>query len=240
MKCPGQDSRYWKQNAIFEAKCPDCGEDVEFFKDDTTRRCKKCGHKFLNPQMDFGCASYCKYAEQCIGSLSPELLAQKEDLLKDRVAVEMKRFFKHDFRSIGHATRTARHAEEIAKGEGGNPAVILTAAYLHGLGGSPCGAGSPGNPSAPEASGKAGDILKALGAREELIREVSAIIEGMRREVPAADIESRAVRDACAIASLEEELKKGDAGPSKPESSIEAFLSTETGRSLAKRLLKGR
>ena len=25
MKCPGQDSRYWKPGAIFEEKCPECG-----------------------------------------------------------------------------------------------------------------------------------------------------------------------------------------------------------------------
>jgi|GEM_PF-6526355 len=35
MKCPGQDSRYWKPGAIFGAKCPECGGEVEFFKDDT-------------------------------------------------------------------------------------------------------------------------------------------------------------------------------------------------------------
>ena len=34
MKCPGQDSRYWKPGAIFEALCPECGAGVEFFKDD--------------------------------------------------------------------------------------------------------------------------------------------------------------------------------------------------------------
>jgi hypothetical protein len=48
--------------------------------------------------MDFGCASYCKYAEQCLGELPPELLAQRDDLLKDRVAVEMKRYFGRNFR----------------------------------------------------------------------------------------------------------------------------------------------
>ena len=107
MKCPGQDSQYWKPGAIFETKCPKCGAEVEFFKDDSMRRCAKCGHKFLNPSLDFGCASYCQYAEQCIGNLPPELIAQKEDLLKDRVAIEMKRYFKNDFKRIGHASRVA-------------------------------------------------------------------------------------------------------------------------------------
>jgi hypothetical protein len=31
MKCPGQDSQYWKPGAIFETKCPKCGAEVEFF-----------------------------------------------------------------------------------------------------------------------------------------------------------------------------------------------------------------
>ncbi|MCK7514565.1 MAG: hypothetical protein MZV70_68220 [Desulfobacterales bacterium] len=54
----------------------------------------ECGHRFVNPQMDFGCAAYCPYAEQCLGTLPEGLAAQKENLLKDRVAVEMKRYFR--------------------------------------------------------------------------------------------------------------------------------------------------
>ena len=134
MKCPGQDTQYWDAEAIFEAKCPECGHVVEFFKDDTTRKCNGCGHRFVNPKMDFGCAAYCQYAEQCVGDLPPELLAQKEDLLKDRVAIEMKRTFKTDFKRIGHATRVARYAERIGKSEGANMAVVLSAAYLHDIG----------------------------------------------------------------------------------------------------------
>ena len=134
MKCPGQDSRYWKPGAIFEAQCPECGAEVEFFKDDSTRRCKKCGFKFLNPSMDFGCASYCKFAEQCLGELPPELVAQRKELLKDRVALEMKRYFAKDFKRIGHASKVARYAEKIAQEEKGDPAVVLSAAYLHDIG----------------------------------------------------------------------------------------------------------
>ena len=69
MKCPGQDMIYWKENAIFDVDCPKCGAAVEFYKDDTNRKCGECGNRFVNPKMDFGCASYCQFAEQCLGTL---------------------------------------------------------------------------------------------------------------------------------------------------------------------------
>ena len=157
MKCPGQDTQYWKPGAIYEVKCPKCEKPVEFFKDDTARKCGNCGHRFVNPQMDFGCAAYCQYAEQCLGTLPDELLAQKEDLLKDRVAIEMKRYFKSDFKRIGHAGRAARYAERIAKKAEGMLPVILCAAYLRDVG-------------AVEAERKYGKVttehLVSFGARE--------------------------------------------------------------------------
>ena len=105
MKCPGQDTQYWKPGAIYEVKCPEYSHEVEFFKDDTTRKCGHCGHRFVNPKMDFGCAAYCPYAEQCLGTLPEEVVSQKADLLKERVAIEMKRYFGRDFKRIGHASR---------------------------------------------------------------------------------------------------------------------------------------
>ena len=130
MKCPGQDTQYWTAGAIFEVPCPQCRHGVEFFKDDTTRKCGNCGHRFVNPRMDFGCAAYCQYAEQCLGDLPPELVAKQEDLLKDRVAVAVKRYLKRDFKRIGHITRRVRHAEELGKRGKANLAVLLIAAYL--------------------------------------------------------------------------------------------------------------
>lgn len=32
MRCPGQDSQYWKADAIYDVPCPQCGEAVEFLK----------------------------------------------------------------------------------------------------------------------------------------------------------------------------------------------------------------
>lgn len=135
MKCPGQDTQYWNQDAVFDVKCPQCGAAVEFFKDDTTRRCGQCGHRFVNPKMDFGCAAYCQYAEQCLGDLPPELAAQQEDLLKDRVAIAVKRHLKTDFARIGRITRRARYAEAIAKENeaGAKLPVVLMTAFLWDL-----------------------------------------------------------------------------------------------------------
>ena len=86
MKCPGQDMKYWKDNAIFDVACPKCGTSVEFYKDDTSRKCGSCGHRFVNPKMDFGCASYCQYAEQCLGALPEDFTGGRDNLLKDKVA----------------------------------------------------------------------------------------------------------------------------------------------------------
>lgn len=220
MKCPGQDSRYWKPGAIFEAKCPQCGHPVEFFKDDVSRLCSKCGRRFLNPGLDFGCASYCKYAEQCLGALSPELIAQKESLLKDRVAIEVKRCMGRDFKGIGLAVKTARHAETIGKEEGGNLAAILPSAYLYPLAG-----GEEGLDAARE-------ILKRSGASDALTEEILQVLKESLSPREAGSDSYKILHDAHLTATLEE---NGRDGGDRPLFSAEDFL-TESGRELAGRL----
>jgi HD superfamily phosphodiesterase len=240
MKCPGQDSRYWKPGAIFDETCPKCGHKVEFFKDDTARRCSHCGHRFINPKMDFGCAAYCEFAEQCIGTLPPELLAEKEDLLKDRVAIEMKRYFKTDFKRIGHATRVARYAERIGKKETGNMAVILCAAYLHDIG-------------IPEAERKynsaaanyqeqegpiiAREILEKLGAKETLIQEVCDIVGHHHHPKPDETTNFKVLYDADLITNLEEKHKEHSLEPARIEELLEKSFLTDGGREEAKKVL---
>ena len=31
-KCPGQDTRYWTLDDVFESLCPHCGYSIEFFR----------------------------------------------------------------------------------------------------------------------------------------------------------------------------------------------------------------
>ncbi|MCP4132097.1 MAG: hypothetical protein GY754_14070 [bacterium] len=67
-KCPGQDTRYWKPEDIFEIKCGSCGTMVEFFKDDVQLKCYKCGTTIENPKIKMGCAEWCQYADECLGT----------------------------------------------------------------------------------------------------------------------------------------------------------------------------
>jgi len=237
MKCPGQDTQYWKPGAIFDATCPECGHSVEFFKDDTTRKCPSCGHRFLNPGLDFGCASYCQFAEQCIGNMPPELLAEKEDLLKDRVAIEMKRYFKADFKRIGHATRVARYAERIGKKEAGNLAVVLSAAYLHDIGIHE--AEKKHNSTAAryqelEGPPIARSILEKLGANKELTDEVCDIVGHHHSPGEDESVNFKVLYDADLIANLEDNAKEKNTKKEHLEKVIETSFMTAGGREEAR------
>jgi HD superfamily phosphohydrolase YqeK len=190
--------------------------------------------------MDFGCASYCQYAEQCIGDLPPELLAQKEDLLKDRVAIEMKKHFKSDFKRIGHASRVARYAERIGKSEGANMAVILSAAYLHDIG--IVEAEKKYNSTAAEYQHKEGppiakEILIRLGAKEELIDEVCDIIAHHHQPRDDDSLNFKVVYDADLVENSDEKQKENPMDSEKMAARIEKLFLTESGREVAREVL---
>jgi HD superfamily phosphodiesterase len=189
--------------------------------------------------MDFGCAAYCQFAEQCIGDLPPELLVQKQDLLKDRVAVEMKRIFKNDFDRIGHATRVARYAERIGKAEGGNLVVILCAAYLQNIdayearrkhGRHTAQQLKSGGPSTAKS------ILAKLGADEKIVAEVIAIIaEDSSRSHQS--VNDQVVHDANKLEKLEQNQKQETRDAEMLSERIEASFLTDSGRELAREML---
>lgn len=69
-KCPGQDTRNWTVNDIYEVSCPHCGFQVEYFKDDLKRACPQCGKCVVNPKNDMACAAWCKSATECLEQIS--------------------------------------------------------------------------------------------------------------------------------------------------------------------------
>jgi len=232
--------RYWGPDAIFETTCPSCGSSMEFFKDESSRTCKKCGRKVINPKIDFGCASYCQYASQCLGELPPELLSRRKDLLKDRVAVEMKRYFGQDFKRIGHASKVARYAEQLVKEEKGDMAVVLIAAYLHDIGikeaerkyGS-----NEANYQEQEGPPVARAMLKRLGAAPELIDEVCDIIGHHHHPRKEETLNFKILYDSDLIVNLEEKHKESPLHPEKLSGIIARSFLTASGGTLAQKIL---
>ncbi len=220
MKCPGQDMKYWKNDAIFDVNCPQCGTSIEFYKDDTTRKCSNCHHRIVNPKMDFGCASYCQFAEQCLGTLPEEFIGSREDLLKDKVAVEMKRYFQTDFKSIKLATNAARHAESICKSEGGNLAIILCAAFLHSTG-----------------IVAARSILQKVGASDPMILEICGLLESQAHLQEDSPLHAKIIHDALLLKQFQNDLKKSSIEAESKLQHIEERLFTESAKTIAKALM---
>ncbi len=240
MKCPGQDTQYWNHEAVFETQCPECGHDMEFFKDDATRRCSGCKKKIVNPKMDFGCAAYCQFAEECLGSLPEEFVAKREDLFKDRVAVEVKRYLGTNFKHIAHTVKVADFAEKIGKEEKANLAVVLSAAYLYNIGAK--NSFEKFDSTQPEDIAKespkvAKELMEKLGAKEELISEVIDIV--CHHSGPGKDdnLNRKVLHDADMLAHMV--TCEGKNGVDKKEFSakLDKFFLTSAGNKLARDLL---
>jgi HD superfamily phosphohydrolase YqeK len=243
MQCPGQDSRYWSGEDVFETSCPQCGHSVEFFKDDSQRSCRKCGHRLLNPKIDFGCASYCPYADQCLGSLPPELMAKRNDLFRDRLAIAMHRYFGQDMKRIRHAEDVAAYAEEIGKAEKANMAVVLAAGFLHDIGIREAerkfGSSSPRHQHT-EGPPVARELLQELQAEEDLIEEVCDIIGHHHTPREEESLNFQVLYDADLIVNLDEKYQEHPPVGEQLEKVINRSFLTDAGRRLAKKILKQR
>lgn len=191
MKCPGQDMQYWTSEAIYDVQCPKCQHVVEFYKDDTTRKCGFCGHRFINPKMDFGCATYCQFAEQCLGTLPEDFAGVRENLLKDKVAVEMKRHWKSDFKSIRRTLTTANFVETMSKMAGANMAIVLCAAYVADID-----------------ADASRSILEKAGATAQMIEGIHKVLNEISTD-NAKSPEGKLVHDALLLRSAREQIREG-------------------------------
>jgi hypothetical protein len=243
MKCPGQDLRFWKPGDIFETLCPACGAKVEFFKDEVRRKCR-CGHEMVNPKIDFGCAAWCPYAEQCVGMIPEEVKAkqraEQKDLLKERIALEVKKYLGTDFKRLKHALNVARWAEQILKREGGNPLIVLGAAYLHVVIDA-AGAIRKDEKRASTGQGEkegvtiAREILKTLGVENEWIEEICHMIEQLHHPGQEGTLNSRILCEAHGLANIQERVGRED--QEHLEKMVAETFKTSTGREMAADLL---
>lgn len=243
MKCPGQDSRYWSENDIFEAKCAKCDTLLEFFKDDSSRPCPQCGYRMLNPHINFGCAEYCPHAEQCLGSL-PESLrpnTASKSALKDRILAAMESYFKGDTRRINHAKKVVDYAEQINKYEQGDPAVIMACGYLHDIGIKEAERkfqSSSAKYQHQEGPPVARQILTDLAVEEEMIAEICDIIGHHHHPRPTETKNFKVLYDADLIVNLQEEQPEGGRSAEKLKTIINKSFLTEAGKNLAQEVFK--
>lgn len=190
--------------------------------------------------MDFGCASYCKFAEQCLGALPEEFVAKRDDLLKDRVAVEMKRYFGTDFKRIGHAATVARFAEKIGKREKANLAVVLCAAYLHDIGIK--AAEEKYNSSAAhyqelEGPSVAKTLMEKLGAKQELMDEVCDIIGHHHHPKEDDSLNFKVLYDADMLTNMVECKDRKEIDEAQFLAKLDRLFLTTSGNFLAKEVL---
>ena len=240
MKCPGQDLRFWKPGDIFDTQCPKCGGRVEFFKDEVRRKCR-CGHEIVNPKLDFGCAQWCPYAEQCIGAVPGDVKekqkAEQKELLRERISLEMKKYFGTDFKRVNHALKVAKVAEQILKMEGGHPLVVMGAAYLHDIGiheaerkyGSPSG-----HYQEMEGPAIAKEILERLNVQKEMVDEICDIIGHHHCPREEETLNFQILYEADGLVNIEEEGISKD--PKNLQAMIEKIFRTVTGKQLAEKL----
>ena len=132
--CPGQDTAFWRPGDIYEIACSECGKELEFFKDDATRRCTGCGKLVRNPKLNLGCAAWCEHAKDCLGYDPKEVMAAAEGgeaSLVDRLIEAMKKALKGDEPGVSFSLSVLERAKQLMGAEGGEPRVVLAGAILH-------------------------------------------------------------------------------------------------------------
>ncbi len=77
-KCTGNNTWEWGSDAIFDMKYTNCGNSVEFFKDEITRNCPKCKKTVINDRKNYGCGQWCSSASPHMRNWCPRFKRSKD------------------------------------------------------------------------------------------------------------------------------------------------------------------
>lgn len=235
--CPGQDTMFWSSNDVFEIACAECGNMVEFFKDDAKRKCGSCGAIIQNPKLNLGCAMWCEHAKQCLGYDPKEKLAQAGaggESLADRLIQAMKGVFEEDRKRIDHALKVHEYAGEILKSETGDPVVVTAASILHDIGiqeAEKKHGSSAGRFQEMEGPPIARPIMEELGMAPDVIDHVCEIIANHHSAKNIDTPEFRIIWDADWIVNIPDLYP--DFSKERLGKLINKVFKTETGKNKA-------
>jgi hypothetical protein len=235
MKCPGQDRGYWKGDCVSELPCPRCGSAVEFFKDESSRRCAQCGHRFGNPRVELDCASWCDQAEACLGSsyAHGSGLGEGDTALSGRLMRALEQELEHEPARFAWALLVFQHAKELVSVAGVNPGVVLPVALLLELEGDPSQtAGSP----LPEATGRvrSQEVLFRARVDPDSVVGITGLLGSLRNRLEEDRVEVRVLEDALTLAKMTIADRPTDLRGM--ESLIESRLRTDAGKARARQL----
>ena len=77
-KCSGNNFEEWGFDAIFDIECSSCGNLVEFFKDEITRKCPQCKNTVPNNRGNYGCGQWCSSSSSHMRNLCPKFKKSKD------------------------------------------------------------------------------------------------------------------------------------------------------------------
>ncbi len=130
MMCPGQDTRYWRPDDIFNVPCASCGAAIEFFKDDAARRCPRCGTRVRNPRLSTGCAQWCRHAKECLG-YDPAIAAEEGPVAVQSVEGDIIDAMKNECGEVlGRARAACRNARTLMERNPADPGRVIPAVLL--------------------------------------------------------------------------------------------------------------
>lgn len=73
--CPGTSDLIRPKLTLRE--CPQCGDDVEFWEQETYAECPSCG-KGLYREVSPSCITWCQYASKCIDDMLEKKLITRQ------------------------------------------------------------------------------------------------------------------------------------------------------------------
>lgn len=237
MRCPGQGMGYWKGGAVFDVACPKCGSLVEFFKDESARRCQRCGHQFPNPRAMPDCTQWCDHAEECLGpgARSRQQDRSPEGAFATHLLAAVEELFAREESPAPLPLLIFQHARQLVSNEPCDPRKVLAAALVIELECPWSGArmSAPAGERRPPISEQAAveQLLGRLGMKEAEIQGVCEVIRRFRSGAAADDAEAKIVHDAVALARLTEAASHPEIDNLKPK--LMAEMKTEAGRQRA-------
>ncbi len=181
MRCPGQDTRYWKPGDIFSLQCNNCKNEVEFFKDDVNRKCPHCSTRIQNPKISMGCAQWCEHAKECLGYDPAEVLKESEktevnESLSEKIIAELKSRYGDESATYKEATLSLNRAFEMLKGETADPRIVIPASLLIGI---VVEESKKDNPDSDAALSDVATILSECGLDDLTIDDISDLLRAI-------------------------------------------------------------